>query len=95
LSIERWWEAATTGVDGLSKAHENMATFAARQFLDTVAPSNFIWTNPQVLERTQAQWGANLLRGLSNWTEDVTRLLTWSPPLEFEVARASPWRWRA
>jgi poly[(R)-3-hydroxyalkanoate] polymerase subunit PhaC len=85
LSIERWWEAATTDVDGLGKKHEDMTTFAARQILDTVAPSNFLWTNPEVLARTQAEWGENLLRGFSNWTEDSQRMLTGAPPLGLEA----------
>jgi polyhydroxyalkanoate synthase len=41
LSIERWWEAATTTVRGVSTHHEKVVTFAMRQLLDTVAPSNF------------------------------------------------------
>ena len=48
LAIERWWEQATTGVRGVSKQHESAVTFAARQLLDTAAPSNFIWTNPEI-----------------------------------------------
>jgi poly[(R)-3-hydroxyalkanoate] polymerase subunit PhaC len=85
LSIERWWEDATSRVDGLGKRREDMVTFMARQMLDTVAPSNFIWTNPQVLERTKEQAGANLLRGLSNWSEDLSRALTNKPPLGLEA----------
>ena len=87
LSIERWWEAATTEL-GLGKRHENMVTFAARQMLDTVAPSNFIWTNPQVLSRTREEFGANLLRGLSNLSEDVARKLTGELPLGLETFKA-------
>jgi polyhydroxyalkanoate synthase subunit PhaC len=73
LSIERWWEAATTNVRGVSKQHENAVTFAARQVLDTVAPSNFLWANPTALERTWSERGVNLLRGLSNLLDDVAR----------------------
>jgi polyhydroxyalkanoate synthase len=85
LSIERWWETAATDVDGLNKRRESRVTFAARQLLDTVAPSNFIATNPEVLERTQEQFGANLLRGVSNWNEDLTRTLTGAPPPGLEA----------
>ena len=87
LSIERWWEAATTTVRGVSKQHENVVTFAMRQLLDTVAPSNFIWTNPQVLERTRTEGGMNLLRGLSNWIADFARARSgaWPGPKEFKV----------
>jgi polyhydroxyalkanoate synthase len=73
LSAERWWEAATTGIRGLSKPHQDMATFAARQLLDVMSPSNFVWTNPQVLARTQAEGGMNFLRGWSNLIEDWRR----------------------
>jgi polyhydroxyalkanoate synthase subunit PhaC len=71
LSIERWWDAATTHVRGVSQRHDEMATFIARQILDTVAPSNFIMTNPEVLARTQAEAGANLARGFVNLITDM------------------------
>ena len=73
LSIERWWAAATTHVRGVSQGHDDMANFTARQLLDTVAPSNFIGTNPEALARTSAKSGANLVRGYANWIADLTR----------------------
>jgi poly[(R)-3-hydroxyalkanoate] polymerase subunit PhaC len=85
LSIERWWEAATINVDGLSKRREAMLTFATRQLLDTAAPTNFILSNPQVLERTRDQLGGNLLRGFANLSTDVTRELAGAPPLGLEA----------
>jgi len=85
LSIERWWEAATTNLRGVSQRHGAMDTFIARQILDTVAPSNFIATNPQVIERTRAESAANLLRGLSNWMTDLTRAQTGAPPVGSEA----------
>ena len=72
LSIERWWEAATTHVRGVSQRRGDMANFTARQILDTVAPSNFVLTNPEVLARTRVELGANLLRGYANWIADLT-----------------------
>jgi polyhydroxyalkanoate synthase len=80
LAIERWWEAATTNLRGVSQRHDEMANFTARQILDIVAPSNFLFTNPQVLERTRAEGGANLLRGYANWIADLTNLWTGAPP---------------
>lgn len=73
LSIERWWDAATSNLRAVSQRHDNMMNFAARQILDTVAPSNFIVTNPEVLARTRAESGANLLRGYANFIDDLTR----------------------
>jgi polyhydroxyalkanoate synthase len=84
LAIERWWEAATANLRGVSQRHDEMANFTARQILDTVAPSNFLFTNPQVLERTRVEGGANLLRGYANWIADLTSLWTGAPPRGLE-----------
>src|SRR6516165_9752185 len=45
----------------------------ARQFVDAIAPSNFIGTNPEVLRATIETGGDNLLRGLSNLLNDLSR----------------------
>ena len=34
LLNQRWWEGATRGVAGVDRHHENVAAFAARQWLD-------------------------------------------------------------
>ena len=73
LATERWWEQTTTGVRGVSRQHAAAVTFGARQMLDTLAPANFVATNPLVLRRTLAENGRNLARGLSHWLEDMAR----------------------
>jgi polyhydroxyalkanoate synthase len=85
LSIERWWEAATTGVRGVSKQHEAMVSFGARQILDTAAPTNFFWSNPQVLARTRDELGSNLLRGSMHFLEDCLRVQSGAPPAGSEA----------
>ena len=87
LAVEQWWEAATTDVRGVSERHQAMATFSARQMLDTVAPSNFIATNPQVLARIRATAGASLARGFANLLEDQRRLVSGRPPAGTEAYR--------
>jgi polyhydroxyalkanoate synthase subunit PhaC len=90
LSIERWWETATTGVRGVSRQHAAAATFATRQMLDAFAPTNFVATNPPVLRRTLEEQGRNLTRGLSHWREDMERRRSGLPPLgqeEFVVGK--------
>lgn len=80
LSIERWWEAAATNVRGVTQRHSGMVTFAARQILDTVAPSNFVPANAEVVARTLAESGGNLVRGWTNWLADLTQLQSGSSP---------------
>jgi polyhydroxyalkanoate synthase len=73
LLMEQWWTAATTDVPGVSKHHEQVVSFAARQLLDMFAPSNFIPTNPEILTETVRQGGMNLIRGSQYWWEDQQR----------------------
>lgn len=71
---EQWWREATTGVHGVSAHHEQKAAFLARQILDMWSPSNFLWTNPEVLQATVKSGGANLLQGARNQWQDTMRL---------------------
>lgn len=73
LLAQQWWSAATTGVSGVSRHHEQVTTFAARQLLDMIAPTNFLLTNPEVLHATWRQGGTNLLRGALNALDDWKR----------------------
>lgn len=84
LLHQQWWHNATTGLRGVSRHHEDMVAFASRQLLDTVAPSNFPLTNPEVLKRTLQTGGLNLLRGAQNLLEDWERALAGKPPVGTE-----------
>jgi len=85
LLVERWWQSATTHVPGVTPHHEQMTAFAARQWLDMVAPSNFIATNPVVQERIRAEGGMNLIRGAQHAAEDLWRDLADLPPAGAEA----------
>jgi polyhydroxyalkanoate synthase subunit PhaC len=90
LLQEQWWQRATTGVPGVTRHHEQMVSFAARQWLDMAAPSNFISTNPVVRRRTAQEGGMNLLRGLAHTLDDTWREAADLPPAgaeAFEVGR--------
>ncbi|HLW89827.1 MAG TPA: alpha/beta fold hydrolase [Roseiarcus sp.] len=85
LLNEQWWRDATTGVPGVSPHHENVVAFASRQLLDFLSPANTLWGNPEVVERTLATGGRNLLIGTSNWLEDARRTLAGEAPVGAEA----------
>ena len=91
LLTQQWWYNACTGVHGVSSHHEEVVNFITRQILDIFAPSNFLPTNPEILEKTIEARGNNLIQGWLNLLEDWERLITGKKPVgieNFEVGKA-------
>jgi poly[(R)-3-hydroxyalkanoate] polymerase subunit PhaC len=84
LLQQQWWHNATVGVRGVSKRHEDMLAFGSRQLLDTIAPSNFVFTNPEILERTISTGGLNLVKGMQHFVEDWERAVSGKKPIGTE-----------
>ena len=84
LLNQQWWHNATTGFRGVTKQHESMVEFTSRQILDTFSPSNFILTNPEVLQHTFKKGGMNLVSGLQNLVEDWERSVSGKKPVGTE-----------
>jgi polyhydroxyalkanoate synthase len=80
LLNQQWWYNATTGIDGVTRHHEQVLAFAARQLLDLVSPVNFVATNPEVMAAALAEGGANFTRGALNLAHDAERQLADLPP---------------
>lgn len=85
LSAERMLDAATHSVHGATGHHLAMLRFVGRQALDLMAPSNYLPTNPEVIERTVAERGFNLLRGAAFAIEDWQRLMAREKPVGAEM----------
>ena len=64
---------AVRQTDGLEEKTAEKVDFYTRQFIDALAPSNFLATNPEVIRETVETGGANLLKGLSNLLDDLAR----------------------
>jgi len=75
LLQEKWWHSATTDVRGVAKSNAAVSDFALRQCLDTMAPSNFVISNPEVLRKIMETGGGNFVSGFQNWLEDCKTLL--------------------
>jgi len=85
LLQQQWWDEATHGVRGVSKHHEEVVAFVARQWLDMLSPSNSVATNPQVLKETAATGGLNLAQGLANWWRDAVAVAAEGKPRGVEA----------
>ena len=84
LLTEEWWNEATSTIRGVSDHHSAVLPFLTRQCLDMVAPLNFPFTNPQVIQTTIELKGMNLIKGAKNFAVDFQRSLKKDPPLGSE-----------
>lgn len=80
LLHQQWWHHATTGVGGVSRHHQQVVSFMARQWLDLFSPSNFIATNPELQIASLREGGQNFIRGAINLLEDIDRQVHRLPP---------------
>jgi polyhydroxyalkanoate synthase len=71
LLTSNWLLRGVGDVDGLDSKAQARANFYAKQFVDAIAPSNFVLTNPEVLRETMSTNGENLVRGLDNILRDI------------------------
>jgi polyhydroxyalkanoate synthase len=73
LLTARWLQSTVHEVEGLDEKTARKVDFYTRQFVDAMAPSNFVLTNPEVLRKTIESGGENLFAGLNNLLEDLER----------------------
>ncbi|MFI4987272.1 MAG: class I poly(R)-hydroxyalkanoic acid synthase, partial [Alphaproteobacteria bacterium] len=73
LLSARWIQRTVREVDGLDDKTAKKVDFYTRQFVDAMAPSNFVMTNPEVIRATVESSGENLVKGLGNLLDDLER----------------------
>ena len=73
LLTARWMQNTVGEVEGLDNKTAQKIDFYTRQFVDAMAPSNFVMTNPEVLRTTIESRGENLVKGLQHLLNDLER----------------------
>lgn len=79
LAQEEWWRSATRPPRGMKIRDAERVGFMIHQYLDAFSPSNLAWMNPEVIDRTIKESGANLFRGMRNFWEDWTQAMAMVP----------------
>jgi len=92
LITSRWLVSTLAGASGLDPRTARKVEFYTRQFADAFSPSNFVWTNPEVLRAVVETGGQNLAKGLENFRRDMERgegslQITMSDAEAFELGR--------
>jgi polyhydroxyalkanoate synthase len=74
LAAEAQWHAATRDIPGMGRHHARRVDFLGSFMLNALAPVNFAWTNPSVLDAAWRTAGANFAAGASLLADDLARL---------------------
>jgi polyhydroxyalkanoate synthase len=69
----RWLTESTQYLTGLDTPSRQKLDFVARQIADALSPSNFLFTNPEVMRTTLETDGENIVRGLQHFLQDLEK----------------------
>ncbi|MGA7810449.1 PHA/PHB synthase family protein [Bradyrhizobium sp.] len=71
LLTTQWAQDLVRNAEGLDAHTRKKAEFYVNQITNALAPSNFVFTNPEVLRQTLASNADNLVRGMQMLAEDI------------------------
>src|SRR5689334_19370798 len=71
LLTTQWANELVKNAEGVDPHTRKKAEFYVQQITNAIAPSNFVFTNPEVLRETMASNGGNLVRGMKMLAEDI------------------------
>jgi len=74
MQADHWSRSAR--VEGMSDHHAHMVQFFTRQWLDSMAPSNWPLSNPEVLTKARDTLGQSLHTGWQQYLEDMYATLS-------------------
>ncbi|WP_373089956.1 PHA/PHB synthase family protein [Sneathiella sp.] len=73
LLTANWIQDTVADVDGLDATERKKTEFYTKLYTDALSPTNFFWSNPDVLKKTLDSKGENLVHGLENMLDDLKR----------------------
>jgi polyhydroxyalkanoate synthase len=71
LITSRWAEDVTRNTEGVDDKTRKKALFYLEQMLAALSPSNFAFTNPEVVRATLATNADNLVQGMAHFAHDL------------------------
>ena len=92
LLTTNWAEFLVKNAEGIDEHTRHKAEFYVRQIANAFSPSNFLFTNPEILRETLASNAENLVRGMAMLGEDIVAghghlKIRQTDPSQFEVGR--------
>ena len=73
LISSRWAEDVTRNTEGVDDKTRKKAMFYLEQMLAALSPSNFAFTNPEVVRATLATNADNLVQGMTHFAQDLAQ----------------------
>ena len=73
LLTGKWLTDRIRAAEGIDPHTREQADFYVRQIANAVSPSNFVFTNPEILRTTLASNGENLVAGMERLLDDIER----------------------
>jgi polyhydroxyalkanoate synthase len=71
LLTAQWGERLVADAAGIDEHTKAKAAFYVKQISNAISPSNFVFTNPELLRETLSSNGENLVRGMTMLGEDI------------------------
>ncbi len=73
LLTSRWAEDVVEDTPGIDAHEKRQAEFYIHQIASALSPSNFIFTNPEIIRETLASNGENLAKGMEHLANDLAK----------------------